>query len=771
MSFTNPKTWAAEVLTSTDMNAQVRDNINYLKLNIALDTAIELTIDTDGIVTKTYSHHTIDTFEDAASDNLVTISGGAEGELLLIRAAHTDRTVVIDTGAGNIINPAGSDISLTNTDDYCLLTYNGTNWIVIGGGSCSVDDLYAAGQEQGDVLYFNGTSWVILHHGTAGDFLKSGGNAANPSWQSPDDTAGGTDTSIVPITSNVHYDHCQAADPHAGYVLESEVDDVPVDGVTSAPISSNWAFDLTQITREPTGFPNITDTSKATFASPTITLAKTGTSFDYYIKGVKYTKTVNQTVALPNGNATDTGTWYIYFSAGTLTATKTTSWDIGGADVCPVAVLYFNGTAGRICDERHGTVMDAATHDLLHYTVGCRYESGLIGTFTDPANISIALGKIHDEDLEYSIGAQTTCIPFYHSSGVYTFASAQNSYVVQVSNILQYDNLTNLTDVTNNKYVAYWIFATMDSTTPIWSMPGQREDTLLKDARDNNKYESLTLGTLPFPEMKLLYRVIMQRSGTDEVYVEAQDLRTVSNLPSGTYVATDHGSLTGLLDDDHTQYTLRSLYDAYSILFATTDDTPIALTVNEQEVVGRLTGGTIDGIALGLADNNILQVDDADAIADNDYLKATAAGVEGRTYANVKSDLTLNLVENTAHSTDAHTMTIDGVDVSAHAGSATAHGLVAATDPGGAALLHVMASVNGATVWSVQDIFDATNPAALAAAAAPGTAVVAAHRDHVHLDPVVAHAALTTGIHGAGTSTLASVANVHYVKILSWIGV
>ena len=95
----------------------------------------------------------------------------------------------------------------------------------------------------------------------------------------------------------------------------------------------------------------------------------------------------------------------------------------------------------------------------------------------------------------------------------------------------------------------------------------------------------------------------------------------------------------------------------------------------------------------------------------------------------------------------------------------------AATDPGGAALLHVMASVNGATAWSVQDIFDATNPAALAAAAAPGTAVVAAHRDHVHLDPVVAHAALTTGIHGAGTSTLASVANVHYVKILSWIGV
>lgn len=351
-----------------------------------------------------------------------------------------------------------------------------------------------------------------------------------------------------------------------GAVATGDVDDVPVDGATTVPISSNWAFDQGTVTREPTGFPNVTDTSTPSFSSPTITLAKTGTSFDFYIQGVKYTKTVNQTVALPNGTATDTGTWYIAFNAaGTLTATKTTVWDIAAADSCPVAVLYFNGAAGRICDERHGTVMDAATHDMLHYTVGCRFESGLAGTFTDPTAIGIALGIIHDEDLEYAIGAKTQCVPFYHTSGVYTFGNAQNSYVVQVSDILQYDNLTNLTDVTNQKYVAYWVFATMDTLTPIWVLPGQRQDTLLKDARDLNKYESLSLGTLPFPEMKLLYRVLVQRNGTSEVYVETQDLRTVSNLPSGTYVATDHGALTGLLDDDHTQY----------LLVADIDDAPV----------------------------------------------------------------------------------------------------------------------------------------------------------------------------------------------------
>jgi len=40
-----------------------------------------------------------------------------------------------------------------------------------------------------------------------------------------DDTAGGTNAATTtPISSNVHYDHCQAADPHTGYVLESLAD-------------------------------------------------------------------------------------------------------------------------------------------------------------------------------------------------------------------------------------------------------------------------------------------------------------------------------------------------------------------------------------------------------------------------------------------------------------------------------------------------------------------------------------------------------------------
>jgi len=79
-------------------------------------------------------------------------------------------------------------------------------------------------------------------------------------------------------------------------------------------------------------------------------------------------------------------------------------------------------------------------------------------------------------------------------------------------------------------------------------------------------------------------------------------------------------------------------FDAQSILAATVENTPVALVVAEQEVVGRLTGGDVDGIALGIADNNIVQVDSA-SIASAEYAKFTDVGLESLSVAEVLSDL------------------------------------------------------------------------------------------------------------------------------------
>jgi hypothetical protein len=83
---------------------------------------------------------------------------------------------------------------------------------------------------------------------------------------------------------------------------------------------------------------------------------------------------------------------------------------------------------------------------------------------------------------------------------------------------------------------------------------------------------------------------------------------------------------------------MEDLFDAQTILAAATDNTPVAVTISEQEVVARLTGGNIAGVSLGIADDNIVQIDDAGA-ADDEYARFTANGIEGRAIADVLADL------------------------------------------------------------------------------------------------------------------------------------
>ena len=51
------------------------------------------------------------------------------------------------------------------------------------------------------------------------------------------------------------------------------------------------------------------------------------------------------------------------------------------------------------------------------------------------------------------------------------------------------------------------------------------------------------------------------------------------------------------------------------------------LSVEEQEVIGRLTGGNVDGITIGIADNNMVQIDGDPN--DDEFARFTANGLEG----------------------------------------------------------------------------------------------------------------------------------------------
>lgn len=92
----------------------------------------ELTI-SSGAITVTGAFHSIDTESDAATDDLDTINGGNDGQLLIVRAENDARDVVLKDGTGNIETPDGEDITLDNQHKVVGLIYDNTlsKWVVV----------------------------------------------------------------------------------------------------------------------------------------------------------------------------------------------------------------------------------------------------------------------------------------------------------------------------------------------------------------------------------------------------------------------------------------------------------------------------------------------------------------------------------------------------------------------------------------------------------------------------------------------------------------
>jgi len=119
MAWTNPATWAANaVLTGAQLNTHLRDNLLYLKTIIGKGAAVELTIN-GGSVTVTQAYHKIDTAGDAATDDLDTIAGVNEGDIIILRAEDATHTVILRNGTGNLI--LGGDIYLDDVNKHVIL--------------------------------------------------------------------------------------------------------------------------------------------------------------------------------------------------------------------------------------------------------------------------------------------------------------------------------------------------------------------------------------------------------------------------------------------------------------------------------------------------------------------------------------------------------------------------------------------------------------------------------------------------------------------------
>ena len=335
-------------------------------------------------------------------------------------------------------------------------------------------------------------------------------------------------------------------------------------------------------------------------------------------------------------------------------------------------------------------------------------KGGLIFGQSSDANrdVTITEGQLEWGRTSYPISA-------FDTSGADTFdtysAGGQEATGVSAWPNEQYDNAGTLTTMINNRWAVLWWYIEPDGHIVMlygrdqYVTEGQAEEEEQPSSSIPNRLSSASVIASKFifqkssniaTKIETAFGTPFSGSGVTAhnnlsilAWTSASHTGTVSTLAGfdGAGAAAEYTESNYLLVDG-----TRALTGAWSMgsqiltnVNIDTGDINVAVTNTEWDAAythSQLTSGNPHVVTptelslvigtnvlaeqtIGIADNNLMEVDDADA-ADNDYAKFTTAGLEGRSFAEVKSDLTLNLVENTAHSTDAHTMTIDGRDVS-----------------------------------------------------------------------------------------------------------
>lgn len=104
---------------ATPTGRQFEELIDSLEDNLA-PTTLNIV---SGVITRTQRRHKVDTELLAATDDLYTIDGMADGEEIILRAVSDSRTTVVKASGGNIA--MSGDFSLDDNVKALHLWYNG----------------------------------------------------------------------------------------------------------------------------------------------------------------------------------------------------------------------------------------------------------------------------------------------------------------------------------------------------------------------------------------------------------------------------------------------------------------------------------------------------------------------------------------------------------------------------------------------------------------------------------------------------------------------
>jgi hypothetical protein len=363
----------------------------------------------------------------------------------------------------------------------------------------------------------------------------------------------------------------------------------------SVNLSDSVTGAIGAITYEMTGFPHSTagvntqTTLTWNDATRTVTLTPTGAYFDFWSQGVRFRKTVAQSLAIPNVD----GEHFVYFNSSGNIVTAQTPWDL--LQDVPVCFIYWNSSLakGIPYEERHGVVMDGSTHSYLHFTRGTQYISGMaISAYTvapsSPANanntFAIASGIVADEDLRSTLTAVSS-----GSYSVFTRSGASGLWTWTTGNTVPFplsgsDFAINVfsggtwttSPLTSNNYANIYVFAIPSITANLQfaMIPGQALYATLADAQNEN-INSLSLGTLPFQENVLIYQITFQRGNsyttTGKVRIAAAPVTIRGSATVNVSGINSHNNLAGLQGGAAGEYyhlTTAQIADVTTILAA-----------------------------------------------------------------------------------------------------------------------------------------------------------------------------------------------------------
>ena len=334
---------------------------------------------------------------------------------------------------------------------------------------------------------------------------------------------------------------------------------IPKETINQSVTISNDLRPFTAM-HEPTGFETrATSTLAFNDATRTFTISAVDKEFSFWLQANEVTRE-SESVQLPNVS----GLYFIYFDYpdNQLKYTTLPSSELF-LEKALVSIVYWKSetqTHVYFADERHGMVMDGATHQHMHLSFGAQYRKGLglynfnvdqSGSLNSHAQFACDSGQIADEDIvidiidgEDQVLSMVLEAPVYYRYGSTTnnwCKTPKSSYPLILANESPYytgtrpaynhqlDGVWRLDEVTNNQFVLVHLAATNDIDNPVVAILGNTYQTKTAARAGANTEFALMTG-LPFAEFVKLGSVIYQTSNT------------YTNHPKARVVSTDDGS-------------------------------------------------------------------------------------------------------------------------------------------------------------------------------------------------------------------------------------